>query len=156
VAVPEAVPSCGTRSSFLLREGRPTGSPTQRLIDPRCLPGEVVTFGEVGGGPGGIGMVPTRSALASPTTTTALAPGVVTTTTGPPAADDCTQKSYPCLSPPIYSADLVFPIVKLDQRDNWRPNGSRLYRAMVPSLVFLGWALTTFVVAGFSSLVRRE
>src|ERR1700694_3773137 len=40
--------------------GWPTGSRTQRLIDPRCLPGEVVAFGEVGGGPGGIGIQPCR------------------------------------------------------------------------------------------------
>ena len=93
-------------------------------------------------------MVPTKAALATSASTPDPA-GVL-------KPSNCSQRSYPCLSPPIYAAELVFPIVKLDQRDNWRPNGSRWFRAMVPVLVAFGWALTTFVVAGFSSLVRRE
>jgi hypothetical protein len=46
--------------------------------------------------------------------------------------------------------------VKLDQRDNWRPNGPLRYRLIVPILVVIGWTLTTLVVAGFTSIVRRD
>jgi hypothetical protein len=70
--------------------------------------------------------------------------------------EDCGQTNYPCLVPAIYAAELVFPIVNLDQRDNWRPNGPLGYRLITPVFVTLGWALTTLVVAGFTSLVRRD
>jgi hypothetical protein len=73
-----------------------------------------------------------------------------------PLPTDCKRRDYPCLVPALYSADLVFPIIKLDQRDNWRPNGALRYRLIVPILVAFGWTLTTLVVAGFTSIVRRE
>jgi hypothetical protein len=73
----------------------------------------------------------------------------------PLKAKDCRSGTYTCLNPAAYVAELLFPVVKLDQRDYWRP-AHGWYRIVPLGLVSLGWILTTLVVAGFTSLVRRD
>jgi hypothetical protein len=70
--------------------------------------------------------------------------------------EDCRARDYPCLMPALYAADLLLPIVDLGQLDNWRVTGPEVYRFLIPGFTVMGWALTTLVVAGFTSVVRRE
>ena len=88
-------------------------------------------------------MVPTR------------APSDVTVTSSdcPPAEYD-----YPCLSPYIYSVDLLLPIVGLRQRDYWMPDADKAprlaYFAWVLNLI--GWVVGLLIVAGFTNVIRKE
>lgn len=76
-----------------------------------------------------------------------------------PRAADSTQK-YPTFYPLGYAIDLSFPIIKIGQAENWRPNGAAPWGwAFVGStwvITGLGWAFTTLAVVGYTGLIRRD
>jgi hypothetical protein len=76
-----------------------------------------------------------------------------------PTALHCSP-GYPCFYPAGYAVDVVVPIVKLGQAENWRPNGHAAsgwaYIAIGWVATGLGWAFTTLAVAGYTGLVRRD
>jgi hypothetical protein len=71
-------------------------------------------------------------------------------------ATDCSRTDYPCLQPLLFAADVVVPVLDFGQRDAWRQVGGFGYRIVPPLGTFLGWFLTTLVIAGFTGVVRRE
>jgi hypothetical protein len=76
-----------------------------------------------------------------------------------PTALHCSP-GYPCFYPAGYAVDVVVPIVKLRQAENWRPNGHApwgwVYFAVGWAATGLGWAFTTLAVAGYTGLVRKD
>jgi hypothetical protein len=54
----------------------------------------------------------------------------------------------------IYTLDVLVPVVNLRQREAWTPDGYALWWSV--GLTFLGWVLTTAVVAALTGLLRRE
>ncbi|HEX6457687.1 MAG TPA: hypothetical protein VF032_02115 [Thermoleophilaceae bacterium] len=72
------------------------------------------------------------------------------------AANDCARRDYPCLQPLLYAADVVVPVLDFGQKASWRQAGGLGYRLVSPFGTFLGWFLTTLVIAGFTGVVRRE
>jgi hypothetical protein len=76
-----------------------------------------------------------------------------------PTALHCSP-GYPCFYPAGYAVDVVVPIVKLRQAENWRPNGHApwgwVYFAVGWAATGLGWALTTLAIAGYTGLVRKD
>ncbi|WP_326636310.1 hypothetical protein OIE67_02750 [Nonomuraea fuscirosea] len=76
-----------------------------------------------------------------------------------PTAMKCTA-SYTCFSPMGYAIDLVVPIIKVGQIENWRINrqapwGCFYLWASWLAIAF-GWAFTTLAVIGYTGLVRKE
>ncbi len=67
---------------------------------------------------------------------------------------------YPIYNRWIYSADTLLPIVNLQQKEYWGPNGDRPrgFRARIYLLVHIlaGWFFTTLFVVGVTGLIRRE
>jgi len=55
---------------------------------------------------------------------------------------------------PIYTLDVVLPIINLGQQDSWQPTGTTL--GMYWALIILGWALTSALVAGLTGLVKQD
>lgn len=53
-----------------------------------------------------------------------------------------------------YTLDVLLPIVDLGQEKAWRPAGTALYWSW--ALTGVGWVLTTAVVAGLTSVLRRD
>lgn len=53
-----------------------------------------------------------------------------------------------------YTLDVLLPIVDLGQEKAWRPEGTALYWSW--ALTGVGWVLTTAVVAGLTSVLRRD
>ena len=78
---------------------------------------------------------------------------------GHPTAMHCVA-SYPCFYPPGYAVDIVFPLVNLQQAENWRSDGQHAWGwAWVAGTwvaTALGWSLATLVVVGYTGLARRE
>jgi hypothetical protein len=67
---------------------------------------------------------------------------------------------YPEFQPLLYSADVLLPIVNLQQKDYWAPNSAqpRGYwaRLYLPFHILAGWFFTTLFVVGVTGLIRRE
>jgi hypothetical protein len=67
---------------------------------------------------------------------------------------------YPKFQPLIYSADVLLPMVNLQQKDYWAPNITqpRGYRARLylPIHIIAGWFFTTLFVVGVTGLIRRD
>ena len=59
----------------------------------------------------------------------------------------------PHYQPVLYTADLVVPIVNLDQTGAWKPTGTAQWVAA--ALVISGWILATAVVAGVTRVLAR-
>lgn len=55
---------------------------------------------------------------------------------------------------PIYTLDVLLPIISLGQQDSWQPTGIAL--SVYWALIILGWALTSALVAGLTGLVKRD
>jgi hypothetical protein len=76
-----------------------------------------------------------------------------------PVATRCTP-SYPCFYPVGYAIDVVFPLVSVHQADFWGIDGSTpwgwVFTASTWIATVLGWTGATFLVAGLTSLVRRQ
>lgn len=53
-----------------------------------------------------------------------------------------------------YTLDVLVPVISLRQRDAWTPDGYALWWSV--GLTFLGWVLTTAVVAALTGLLRRD
>jgi hypothetical protein len=72
-------------------------------------------------------------------------------------AQVCTG-DYQCFSAPVYSIDVLLPVVDLHQESNWWPNRARpggwLTLAVTWVLVVIGWLLTTALVAAIGKLWR--
>ncbi|MBM2617513.1 hypothetical protein JIG36_18310 [Actinoplanes sp. LDG1-06] len=73
-------------------------------------------------------------------------------------SNSCNADIYPCFNPYVYSVDSLLPIVGLKQRDHWAPDfeTSRLTAAVTWGLSALGWIIGLLVVAGFTSLLRKD
>ncbi|WNV76711.1 hypothetical protein [Geodermatophilus sp. DSM 44513] len=73
-------------------------------------------------------------------------------------SSNCDAKTYPCLSPYVYSLDTLLPVINLRQRDHWVPDpeDGQWVAVFAWTSTVLGWVLGLLVVAGFSGLVRRE
>jgi hypothetical protein len=69
-------------------------------------------------------------------------------------------EGYPPFLPLVYSADILLPIVNLQQKDYWAPNSARprgyLARLYLPLHILAGWFFTTLFVVGVTGLIRRE
>jgi hypothetical protein len=67
---------------------------------------------------------------------------------------------YPIFQPLLYSADVLLPIVNLQQKEYWAPNATepqgKLARLYLPLHVLAGWFFTTLFVVGVTGLIRRE
>ena len=67
---------------------------------------------------------------------------------------------YPPFEPILYSADVLLPIVNLQQKDYWAPNSERprgyWARLYLPLHILAGWFFTTLFVVGVTGLIRRE
>ena len=74
-------------------------------------------------------------------------------------SSQCTRH-YPCLEPIIYALDVIVPLVNLRQRESWYPDsstrGGSILATLTSVLTIVGWMLTTAVVAGVTSALRRE
>jgi hypothetical protein len=57
-------------------------------------------------------------------------------------------------NPVAYSLDVLLPIVNLGQQSAWQPQGWALYWSW--ALTGAGWVLTTAVVAGLTSVLKRD
>jgi hypothetical protein len=55
---------------------------------------------------------------------------------------------------PIYTLDVLLPIISLGQQDSWQPTGIAL--SVYWTLIILGWALTSALIAGLTGLVKRD
>jgi hypothetical protein len=60
----------------------------------------------------------------------------------------------PPFDPLVYTLDVLLPIVNLGQQDAWMPEGSALRWSWW--LIGAGWLLTTAVVAGLTSVLKRD
>ena len=65
---------------------------------------------------------------------------------------------YPDFNAGIYAADVLLPIVQLEQQAAWVPDerAAPAAKAMVYVLIILSWALSLLAVAGFSGLVKSD
>ncbi|MFI6107559.1 hypothetical protein [Streptomyces sp. NPDC051310] len=76
-----------------------------------------------------------------------------------PTPQHCT-KNYPCFYPAGYAVDVVIPLIKTHQADNWRVNGNApwgwAWIAGTWTATGLGWALSTLAVAGYTGLIRKD
>jgi hypothetical protein len=75
--------------------------------------------------------------------------------------------SYPSFNPVAYAIETFVPILNLQQKESWRPDDratcttgpescGRLLRIYIWIHMAAGWIITTFAVAGFTGLVRRD
>lgn len=65
-----------------------------------------------------------------------------------------TRQPAPAFHPPAYTLDVLLPILNLGQQDAWQPQGAALGWSWV--LIGAGWVLTTAVVAGLTSILKRD
>jgi hypothetical protein len=85
--------------------------------------------------------------------------------------DGSIPPEYPRLQPLVYSADLLLPIIDLDQANLWRPDPGPLrcssgwftvpttgecLRAYAWIHVLAGWTFSTFLIIGLTGLVKKE
>jgi hypothetical protein len=55
---------------------------------------------------------------------------------------------------PIYTLDVLVPIINLGQQDSWQPRGIAL--GVYWTLIILGWGLTSALVAGLTGIVKKD
>jgi hypothetical protein len=67
---------------------------------------------------------------------------------------EATTGTPPAFHPTAYTVDVLLPIVDIGQQKAWLPQGAALYWTW--ALTGAGWILTTAVVAGLTSILRRE
>jgi len=91
------------------------------------------------------------------------------TASGTVIATVCTS-TYPCYQPFLYAADVMIPIVDLDQRDVWSPDAAHAgandrllpwsqgetVRVGTVVLIFVGWVLTVAMVASLGQTIYRD
>jgi hypothetical protein len=65
-----------------------------------------------------------------------------------------TKQPTPAFHAPAYTLDVLLPILNLGQQDAWQPQGAALGWSWV--LIGAGWVLTTAVVAGLTSILKRD
>lgn len=61
----------------------------------------------------------------------------------------------PSFNPLVFALDVLAPVIDLGQRSSWQVSGAG-YRLWSWLAVLAGWALTTALVVGISSALRRE
>jgi hypothetical protein len=64
--------------------------------------------------------------------------------------------AYPEFDPLLYSADVLLPVVNLQQKDYWAPKSDTKARLYLPFHILAGWFFTTLFVVGVTGLIRRE
>ena len=68
--------------------------------------------------------------------------------------------SYPRFNPWMYSLDILFPVLEIDQKLFWRPDQTKDWGGMAIIYFYiesvLGWALSLLALAGFSGLVKSK
>jgi hypothetical protein len=79
--------------------------------------------------------------------------------TAAPTALHC-RSGYPCFYPAGYALDVVVPIIKVGQAENWRPDGAApwgwAYLAGTWLATGLGLALTALAAADYTGLVPKK
>ncbi|WP_340109082.1 hypothetical protein [Pikeienuella sp. HZG-20] len=69
-------------------------------------------------------------------------------------------QGFPAFNALIYSADVLFPLVDIEQQSYWTPNEDMavgmIAKGMMYFYIILGWALSLLAVAGFSGLVKSD
>ncbi|QIE55309.1 hypothetical protein G5B40_07480 [Pikeienuella piscinae] len=69
-------------------------------------------------------------------------------------------QGFPEFNALIYAADVLFPLVDIEQQSYWTPNEDMTVGAIAKVVVYLniilGWALSLLAVAGFSGLVKSD
>lgn len=68
--------------------------------------------------------------------------------------------SYPEFNAPMYSLDVLLPVLSIEQKEFWRPDPTKPKGAFTLNYFFfqsiVGWALSLLAVAGFSGLVKSK
>ena len=69
-------------------------------------------------------------------------------------------QSFPEFNAAIYAADVLFPLVEIEQQANWTPHEDKPFGLFAKWTMYLsiilGWALSLLAVAGFSGLVKSD
>lgn len=69
-------------------------------------------------------------------------------------------QGFPAFNALIYSADVLFPLVDIEQQSYWTPNEDMTVGMIAKFVMYLniilGWALSLLAVAGFSGLVKSD
>ncbi len=69
-------------------------------------------------------------------------------------------REYPHFHPIVYSLDVFFPVVDLQQKAFWQPNEVRpqglVFRTYFWVHTVVGWVLTGIAVAGLTRLIKRD
>jgi hypothetical protein len=85
--------------------------------------------------------------------------GIITGLHPIPTATQCTA-NYPCFYPAGYAIDIVIPLINVHQASYWGVDGHAPWGWVVLAITWigtgLGWTLATFLVAGLSTLFRRQ
>lgn len=55
-----------------------------------------------------------------------------------------------------YSVDALLPVINLHQEEYWAPQDEGWNRTYLWIHIAAGWALTTLIALGLTSLVRKE
>jgi hypothetical protein len=76
-----------------------------------------------------------------------------------PDANHCTA-SYPCFVPPVYSLEILFPVINLRQVAFWLPSGATVWGQLlwvyVWFAILLGWVLSIAVAGGIGHLFSQK
>ncbi|UJW76972.1 hypothetical protein [Rhizobium sp. SL42] len=68
--------------------------------------------------------------------------------------------SYPEFNAPMYSLDVLLPVLSIEQKEFWRPDPTKPNGPFTLNFFFfqsiVGWALSLLAVAGFSGLVKSR
>ncbi|MEM7746334.1 MAG: hypothetical protein AAF409_21790 [Pseudomonadota bacterium] len=69
-------------------------------------------------------------------------------------------ESFPSFHAGIYSLDVLFPLVEVEQQANWIPDEDRPVGAIAKVMMYVqiiaGWALSLLAVAGLSGIIKSD
>ncbi|MFK7944574.1 MAG: hypothetical protein AB8B85_16910 [Paracoccaceae bacterium] len=69
-------------------------------------------------------------------------------------------KGLPAFNPFVYSLDVLFPLVQLEQQVHWIPDDDQTWGAAGKALVYvqivMGWLLSLLAVAGLSGIIKSD
>jgi len=71
-----------------------------------------------------------------------------------PASMSATTRHPMPFNAPVYALDVLLPIISLGEQDSWQPRGPALYAYW--TLIILGWALTSALVAGLAGIIKHD
>jgi hypothetical protein len=87
-------------------------------------------------------------------------PAMVQTKDESPTDASVCPESYSCFMPLAYALDVLLPVVDLHQESKWLPADERpwgsWYTGLTWVLISSGWLLTSAVVGGMASILRKD